>query len=86
MNNLKRASELKQKNPWTLHTPNRIPFELNNLWKYSVVITLSALSIYGVALGKIIIHELYYRGGFQIIACAFDLSNEIKKTTSIIDA
>lgn len=62
----------------------RIPFELNTFWKYLVVITLSALSIYGVALGKIIIHELYYRGGFQIIACTIDLSTEIKETTSII--
>ncbi|XP_031619287.1 odorant receptor 9a-like [Contarinia nasturtii] len=61
-----------------------IPFEMDNLWKYSLVITLSALSISGVALGKIIIHELYYRGGFQIIACTMDLSHEISQITSII--
>lgn len=63
---------------------NSIPFELDNLWKYSLVIILSALSIYGVALGKIIIHELYYRGGFQIIACTLDMSDQISEITSII--
>lgn len=62
----------------------RIPFELNNLWKYSLVIILSALSIYGVALGKIMIHELYYRGGFQIIACTLDMSHQILEITAII--
>lgn len=57
---------------------------MDNLWKYSVVIMLSALSIYAVALGKIIIHELYYRAGFLIIASTMDLSCEILQTTSII--
>lgn len=62
----------------------RIPFELNNFWKYSIVILLSSLSIYGVALGKIMVHELYYRGGFQIIACTSDLSTDISEITTII--
>lgn len=62
----------------------RIPFQLDNFWKYSLVIGLSALSIYAVALGKIIIHELYYRAGFQIIASTMDLSEEIRATSSII--
>lgn len=65
-------------------TPNRIPFELNGWWKYSLVIVLSTLSIYGVAFGKIIIHELYYRGGFMIIACTVDLDNQIIETNNVI--
>lgn len=59
-------------------------FRIDNLWAYSVMIVISALSIYAIGLGKLFILELYLRGGFQLIALTEDLNHEIRNTNSII--
>lgn len=57
---------------------------IDNICAYSIMIVVSALSIYAVGLGKLFVLELYLRGGFNIIACSKDLKNEIDNTDFII--
>lgn len=64
--------------------PCRTFFRIDNICAYSIMIVISALSIYAVGLGKLFVLELYLRGGFQLIACSKDLKNEIDNTNLII--
>lgn len=57
---------------------------IDNICAYSIMIVVSALSIYAVGLGKLFVLEMYLRGGFQLIACSKDLKNEIDSTDFII--
>lgn len=57
---------------------------IDNICAYSIMIVVSALSIYAIGLGKLFVLELYLRGGFNIIACSKDLKNEIDNTDFII--
>lgn len=57
---------------------------IDNICAYSIMIVISALSIYAIGLGKLFVLELYLRGGFQLIACSKDLRNEIDNTDFVI--